>query len=67
MSDILNAFTVSKDKFIVNMHLSFPVRSIVIVIALTWNQSPLDAKTLSNLLSLQKVTYKPLTLSSGKY
>ena len=67
MSDILNAFTVSKDKFIVILHLSFPVRSIVIVIALTWNQSPLDAKTPSNFLSLQKVAYKPLTLSSGKY
>ena len=43
-----------KDKLIVNLHLSFPVRSIsrgiVIGIALTGNQSPLDVKTLSSLL-----------------
>ena len=43
-----------KDKLIVNLHLSFPVRSIsrgnVIGIALTRNESTLDAKTLSSLL-----------------
>ena len=39
------------------MHLSFPVRSIsrgtVIGIALTWNQSPLDVKTLSSFLKME--------------
>ena len=43
-----------QDKLIVNLHLSFPVRSILrgttIGIALTGNQSPLDVKTLSSLL-----------------
>ena len=42
------------DKLIINLHFLFPVRSIshgiVIGIALTRNQSPLDVKTLSSLL-----------------
>ena len=41
---------------IINLHLSFPVRSIssgtVIGIALTRNKSPLDVETLSSLLKL---------------
>ena len=43
-----------KDKLIVNLHPSFLVRSIsrdiVVGIALTWNQSPLDVKIPSSLL-----------------
>ena len=43
-----------KEKMIIDLHLSFPVRSIsrgiVMRIALTRNQSPFDAKTLSSLL-----------------
>ena len=43
-----------KDKLIVILHLSFPIRwisrGIVIGIALTRNQSPLDTKTLGSLL-----------------
>ena len=50
-----------KDKLIVNLHLSFPVRSIShgigIGIALTWNQPPLDVKTLSSLLNLREVLF----------
>ena len=49
------------DKLVVNLHLSFPVRSIsrgtVIGIALTRNQSRPDVKTLSSLLKLTPISF----------